>query len=214
MPGTAALRGLADPFDPNEAIFASADYLHDLSDRFGNLGLAAAAYNGGEKRITDWRAGTGGLPYETRDYVVSITGRTAEDWNLPGATWKAPDRPLPPDERPPGSCLGVVALLGRPGAGMQVVANYPKADWAPWGVQVAGNFSLNRAMASYAALQTRHGDLIGGQAPMVVRALNRSRGNAALYQLRVPAETREAAGDLCQRLKAAGAACLVLKTAE
>lgn len=212
MPGTAALRGLADPFDASAAIAASAHYLRDLSDRFGNLGLAAAAYNAGEKRVTDWRAGTGGLPYETRDYVVSITGRTAEDWNLPGATWNAPQRPLPPDERPPGSCLGVVALLGRPGAGMEVVANYPKADWAPWGVQVAGNFSLNRAMASYAALQNRHGDIIGGQAPMVVRAVNRSRGNAALYQLRVPAQTREEAGDLCERLKAAGAACLVLKT--
>ena len=97
---------------------------------------------------------------------------------------------------------------------MQVVANYPKADWAPWGVQVAGNFSLNRAMASYAALQTRHGDLIGAQPPMVVRGVNRSRGNAALYQLRVPAQSREEAGDLCQRLKAAGAACVVLKTGQ
>lgn len=215
MPGTAALRGLADPFDASAALAASAHYLRDLSDRFGNLGLAAAAYNAGEKRVTDWRAGTGGLPYETRDFVITITGRPAEDWNLPGATWKAPERPLPPDERPPGSCLGVVALLGRPGAGMEVVAaDYPKADWAPWGVQVAGNFSLNRAMASYAALQNRHGDIIGGQAPMVVRAVNRSRGSAALYQLRVPAQTREEAGDLCQRLKAAGAACLVLKTSQ
>ncbi len=213
MPGTAALRGLADPFDPNEAVYASAHYLRDLSDRFGNLGLAAAAYNAGEKRLSDWRAGTGGLPYETRDFVVSITGRTAEEWNLPGATWKVPDGPLPPDERPPGSCLGVVALIGRPGAGMEVVANHPKADWAPWGVQVAGNFSLNRAMASYAALQTRHGDILGGQPPMVVRGVNRSRGNAALYQLRVPARTREEAGDICQRLKTAGAACVVLKTA-
>jgi hypothetical protein len=49
---------------------------------------------------------------------------------------------------------------------------------------------------------------------MVVRGVNRSRGNAALYQLRVPAETREEAGDLCQRLKAAGAACVVLKTGQ
>ncbi len=212
MPGTAALRGLADPFDATEAIATSADYLRDLRERFGNLGLAAAAYNAGEKRVTDWRAGTGGLPYETRDYVISITGRSAEDWNLPGAEWKAPDRPLPPDERPPGSCLGVVALIGKSGAGMAVVANYPKADWAPWGVQVAGNFSLNRAMASYAALQNRHGDILGGQPPMVVRGVNRSRGNAALYQLRVPAQSRDEAGDICKRLKAAGAACVVLKT--
>jgi len=214
MPGTAALRGLGDPFDPIEAIPASANYLRDLADRFGNLGLAAAAYNAGEKRITDWRAGTGGLPYETRDYVVSITGLSAEDWNAPGVTVKPAERGLPPDERPPGTCLGVAALLAKPGAGMEIVANYPKADWAPWGVQVAGNFSLNRAMASYAGLQKRHAEILGGQPPMVVRAFNRSRGNAALFQLRVPADTREEAGDICGRLKAAGGACVVLKTAE
>lgn len=212
MPGTAAMRGLADPFDATEAIASSAHYLRDLRERFGNLGLAAAAYNAGEQRVTDWRAGTGGLPFETRDYVVSITGRSAEDWNLPGAAWRAPDRPLPPDERPPGTCLGVVALIGKSGAGMAVVANYPKAAWAPWGVQVAGNFSLNRALASYAALQNRHGDILGGQPPMVVRGVNRSRGNAAIYQLRVPAQSRDEAGDICNRLKAAGAACVVLKT--
>ncbi len=214
MPGTAALRKLTDPFDPVEAIPASAHYLRELSDRFGNLGLAAAAYNAGERRVSDWRAGTGGLPYETREYVLSITGRTAEDWNLPGATHRMPSGPLPPDERPPGSCLGVVALLGRPGAGMDVVANYPKADWAPWGVQVAGNFSLNRAMASYAALQTRHGDILGGQPPMVVRGVNRSRGSAPVFQLRVPAQTRDEAGDICRRLQKAGSACVGLKTAK
>ena len=214
MPGTAALRGLADPFDPLEAIPASAHYLRDLADRFGNLGLAAAAYNAGEKRVSDWRAGSGGLPYETRDYVVSITGLSAEDWNIPGAALKPAERGLPPDERPPGTCLGVAALLGKSRAGMEVVANYPKADWAPWGVQVAGNFSLNRAMASYAALQNRHTEILGGQPPMVVRAVNRSRGNAPMFQLRVPAQTRDEAGDLCGRLKAAGAACVVLKTAE
>ena len=126
MPGTAALRGLADPFDPLEAIPASAHYLRDLADRFGNLGLAAAAYNAGEKRVTDWRAGTGGLPYETRDYVISITGLSAEDWNVPGAALKPVERGLPPDERPPGTCLGVAALLGKSRAGMEVVGQLPQ----------------------------------------------------------------------------------------
>jgi hypothetical protein len=213
MPGTAALRGLADPFDPIEAIPASAHYLRDLAERFGNLGLAAAAYNAGEKRVEDWRAGLGGLPYETRDYVVSITGLSAEDWNAPGARLAPPLRGLPPEERPPETCLGIAALLARPGTGMQVVADYPKAEWAPWGVQVAGNFSLNRAMASYAALQERHRGVIGGRPPMVVRSVNRSRGSAPMFHLRVPAKTRDEAETLCGRLKAAGGACIVLKTA-
>lgn len=215
MPGTAALRGLDDPFDPVAAIPASAHYLRDLVDRFGNLGLAAAAYNAGEKRVSDWTAGIGGLPWETRDYVVSITGLNAEDWNMPGAALKPADRGLPPDERPPATCLGVAALLGKSRAGMEVVAaSYPKADWAPWGVQVAGNFSLNRAMASYSALQKRHPEVLGDQPPMVVRAFNRSRGSAPLFQLRVPAGSREEAGDICGRLKAGGGACIVLRTAE
>ena len=48
--------------------------------RFGNLGLAAAAYNGGPARVEAWLAGRGGLPGETRSYVSIITGRTADDW--------------------------------------------------------------------------------------------------------------------------------------
>src|SRR6266705_877468 len=55
MPRTAAERGLRDPF--------------------GNLGLAAAAYNAGPQRVRDWVGGAGGLPAETRHYVAAITGR-------------------------------------------------------------------------------------------------------------------------------------------
>ena len=47
MPKTADERGLANPFDPEEAIPKSAELLADLKQRFGNLGLAAAAYNAG-----------------------------------------------------------------------------------------------------------------------------------------------------------------------
>src|SRR5216683_2965342 len=57
MPGTAAERGLADPFDPEQAIPKSAELLADLRTRFGNLGLAAAAYNGGPARVEAWLAG-------------------------------------------------------------------------------------------------------------------------------------------------------------
>ncbi|MGB8997701.1 MAG: lytic transglycosylase domain-containing protein, partial [Pseudolabrys sp.] len=53
MPETANERGLDNPFDPAQAIPASARLLRDLSRKFGNLGLAAAAYNAGPKRIQD-----------------------------------------------------------------------------------------------------------------------------------------------------------------
>jgi hypothetical protein len=80
MPETASDRGLDNPFDPVQAIPASARLLRDLSQKFGNLGLAAAAYNAGPKRIDDWLANKGQLPQETQAYVKTITSRPAEAW--------------------------------------------------------------------------------------------------------------------------------------
>ncbi|MDF0579854.1 lytic transglycosylase domain-containing protein [Bradyrhizobium yuanmingense] len=80
MPGTAAEVGLDDPFDPMKALPASAKFLRKLRDDFGNLGLAAAAYNAGPGRIQKWLARQSELPRETRDYVRIITGTKAEDW--------------------------------------------------------------------------------------------------------------------------------------
>jgi hypothetical protein len=80
MPATAYDRGLKDPFDPAEALPKSAELLNELRDHFGNLGLAAAAYNAGPERVHRWLAGKSPLPQETIDYVRVITGHDASDW--------------------------------------------------------------------------------------------------------------------------------------
>jgi hypothetical protein len=80
MPETAKSVGLDNPFDPLQAIAASARLLRDLVTKFGNLGLAAAAYNAGPRRINDWLVRKGKLPRETQHYVKTITGRPAETW--------------------------------------------------------------------------------------------------------------------------------------
>jgi hypothetical protein len=72
--------GLDDPFDPFKALPASARFLRKLHNEFGNLGLAAAAYNAGSGRIQKWLSGRSALPRETRDYVRIITGNNAENW--------------------------------------------------------------------------------------------------------------------------------------
>lgn len=79
---TATDRGLDNPFDPAQAIPASARLLRDLYQKFGNLGLAAAAYNAGPRRISDWLANKGPLPQETQDYVKIITGWPPETWTV------------------------------------------------------------------------------------------------------------------------------------
>jgi hypothetical protein len=80
MPGTAIERGLLEPFDPQQALPKSAEFLAELREQFGNLGLAAAAYNAGPQRVRDFLAGVRDLPLETRNYVLAITGRAVEDW--------------------------------------------------------------------------------------------------------------------------------------
>jgi hypothetical protein len=80
MPQVAMASGLEDPFDPLQAIPASARLLRELRQQFGNLGFVAAAYNAGAHRVGEWLEHRRALPRETRDYVVRVTGRSAEDW--------------------------------------------------------------------------------------------------------------------------------------
>jgi transglycosylase-like protein with SLT domain len=80
MPRTAAERGLANPREPAQAIAEAARLLADLAARFGNLGLAAAAYNAGAGRVGKWLQAQSSLPGETRLYVTAVTGRPADDW--------------------------------------------------------------------------------------------------------------------------------------
>jgi hypothetical protein len=105
MPETAADRGLDNPFDPLQAIPESARLLRDLSRKFGNLGLAAAAYNAGPKRVEDWLAKKGKLPQETQHYVKTITGWPAETWTI--AQTGSPPVKLPR----PAPCQEAAGLL-------------------------------------------------------------------------------------------------------
>src|SRR5258708_17760787 len=97
MPATANWRGLSNPFDPLEAIAESAKLLRDLRREFGNLGLAAAAYNAGSGRVRDWLAGRRALPGETSAYVRIVTGYSAEQWagRSPGIGEMQSEKPVP-----------------------------------------------------------------------------------------------------------------------
>jgi hypothetical protein len=105
MPETAADRGLDNPFDPLQAIPASARLLKDLNQKFGNLGLAAAAYNAGPRRIADWLAKKGPLPEETQHYVKAVTGWSVDRWT--GAEAVSPAVKLPQD----APCLEIAGLV-------------------------------------------------------------------------------------------------------
>lgn len=205
MPGTARERGLDDPFDPEKAVPASAALLGELAARFGNLGLAAAAYNGGPKRVADWLAGRGGLPPETRDYVERVTGRSAEDWAADAKAHATHDLAVAPQ-----SCLELAATLRTaPRRAGTLVAEAP---FAPWGVQLAGNFSKSLALASFARARASLASIIGDVRPMVIGTRLRTRGTRAFYRVRVPAASRQDADALCRRIQAASGACVTLRS--
>ncbi len=203
MPGTASERRLADPFDPASAIPASAKLLAELAQRFGNLGLAAAAYNAGSNALAGWLAGRGFLPIETQDYVLAITGHDVEEWR-----GDKPPASASPDPAEP--CLASIAKLS--------VARGPEASplvsglFAPWGVQISASFDKGSALRAFARAQHDYYSVIGGITPFVLGSVLRSRGWRPFYRVRLPAQTRAEAQKLCDRLKAAGGACAILRS--
>jgi hypothetical protein len=104
MPRTAFESGLMNPFEPIHALFTAGELLRKLNGQFGNLGLAAAAYNAGPKRVNDWLGRRGELPGETRSYVRKITGRPAVQWTSSEFT-HGPEAALMPARAP---CYAVV----------------------------------------------------------------------------------------------------------
>jgi Transglycosylase SLT domain/SPOR domain len=277
MPSTAAERGLADPFDPEQAIPQAARLLADLARRFGNLGLAAAAYNAGAGRVSRWLAKEVALPPATRNFVLLVTGRTPEDWAAQGKAG------FPQSGAAPASCTAIVASVHRSGrrieeAKMPRIEETPRIEeartahigetprieeartthieetprieeartthieetphieeartthieetprieetstpsidetpLATWGVQVAGNFSKEIALASFARVRERFASELGEVRPMIIGTQLRNRGTTAFYRVRVPADSRTAADTLCNRIRSAGGACVVLR---
>ena len=207
MPGTASERGLLDPFNPVQALPKSAEFLNELRNQFGNLGLAAAAYNAGPRRVQEWLAGTGPMPEQTRNYVYAITGATVEAWAKAGSTGKGPP------SAPPTSCRDLMALLKRaPNPFVAELEQHVELAAAKiWGVQLAAGFDRNRALAMYSRAVTRLSAVIGERDPSLLSSVMRSRGTRAFYQVRIGADTRSEADDLCNRIRKAGGACFVLK---
>ncbi|MFO1033737.1 MAG: lytic transglycosylase domain-containing protein [Hyphomicrobiales bacterium] len=205
MPETAAKRGLSDPFDPVAAVAASADYLSELKKTFGNMGMAAAAYNAGEERVQRYVDGKTGLPDETEDYVAFITGQAADAWQDPSASHAIPS--AGPAKDPIADCVQLALRTAAPkGSGMRLAAR------KPWGALLASNFNQGKALAMYRRLRLRAPAVLANTDPMVVRKRNLSRGSRAMNMVMLGADSREAAAAICQKLQPSGVPCVVMKS--
>lgn len=198
MPGTAKLRGLADSFDMRQALPASAAYLAELRDKYGNLGLAAAAYNSGEGRVSRWLSAGGFLPIETENYVLDILGAPVD--SFVGA--KGDDhRPLDPAKSFAAACrdLPIVRFATLP---MSKISN------KPWAVQVAGNPRRSAAVQQFERVKRRASAILEGQ-EIAVSRVRSPRGRRGIYVVRVGLDNRSAANDLCRQLQGSGGSCIV-----
>ncbi|MEL6317823.1 MAG: lytic transglycosylase domain-containing protein, partial [Pseudomonadota bacterium] len=196
MPGTARLRGLENPFNPVEALAASADLLADLRREFGNLGLAAAAYNAGSGRVRGVLAGRSGAPRETRAYVDAITGRPLSDWT---------------DRKPRTIAyeLGAKDFQSdcvRLGESRKIKRFAPaSAPWRPWGVQLAQHRSAATARRAFTRAAKRHAKVLGAARPLMTRVSGRA-ARRGRWIAQIGRDSRRAAETLCGRLRAAGGA--------
>ncbi len=98
MPGTAALMGVKDPFDPEQNIAGGVGYLRSCLDRFQhNVPLAVAAYNAGPESVA----------------------RCGDDSALPGDPGLCQQRhgglcrAQPDETRAPGAAKGTAPPLGK-----------------------------------------------------------------------------------------------------
>jgi hypothetical protein len=175
-----------------------------LRTQFGNLGLAAAAYNAGEQRVIDWQAGNGGMPEETRDYVQFVTGQSIEDWKVKDANFT-----VPAIGKESSFAANCVALAMRTG---QLAGTHMRsAGRQPWGALLAVGFSESRTVSMFQRLKLRFPQIIANRDPLILRKKNLSRGTRKMVFVMLGEKSAAAANEMCGKLQAAGAPCIVQK---
>jgi hypothetical protein len=201
MPGTAKMRGLANSFDIEQAIPASAKYLAEMKTGFGNLGLAAAAYNAGESRVSRWLSSGGFLPMETESYIFDIMGEPADKFT--DIAYAGTIQPL--DKKAPFA----VACRKLPVIMSSTVA-MASINIKPWGVQVAGNFRRSAAIGQWLRVRSRFPALLANHDPVVSR-VRTPIGRRGIYAVRIGADSRAEANGICGKLHGIGGACVVVR---
>ncbi|WP_281859156.1 lytic transglycosylase domain-containing protein [Litoreibacter halocynthiae] len=198
---TATKRGLKDPYNPADALDHSAQYLAEMVARYGNEGMAAIGYNGGEARAEGFLQGKGLAP-ETIDYVPIITGLEAEAWRDAAPT--SHDMRLSKAGSFRNACYALAQKR-------QLTPLRKAPRYKPWGVQMAADRSKQGARTQFKTRTASCRGTIAGEKLDVIYKKHRVAKLKGWYMARISRNTRGAAQSLCNNLRKQGCACAVYK---
>lgn len=205
IPSTAKRRGLKDPYNPSDALEHSAQYLAEMVRRFGNEGMAAIGYNGGERRATGFLEGKG-LALETVNYVPIITGIDAETWR--DAPPKNHDMRLSKELPFLPACYAMaknrrITRLAPPAP--------PEPVIKPWGVQVAFAQSKKAARAALRQKTASCRQVVRKEKADLIYKPHRVATKKGYFFARFGRNSREGAQKLCASMRRQGCSCRVLE---
>lgn len=207
MPPTAREWGLRNPFDPAMSLRKSAELLAHLKEKFGNVGLAAAAYNAGPYRVQKWLKGKSSLPRETRHYVKTITGHAAKHWR-DAASDKSdesianePARALRYSYALESKCLELA----------NSVLNSPWPNGA-WNVRVVENVSQAEALNQVEALRRKLADGDDVTRPLIEPIDEVDEDGRPRFAVDIARSTHSEAWEMCSRMRKNGKGCRILRS--
>lgn len=144
----------------------------------------------------DDAAATGTVPPAAK--TTKIAKAKAQSSNTPATVPVAPQRPS--DQ--PVDVVGEV----KPDQVASIDAA-SAAGGGSWSIQIASQPTVESAQSTYKDLQRRYGSVLAGRTANIVKA--EIAGKGTFYRVRVPAQSRNDAVNLCTSYKAAGGNCFV-----
>ncbi|TPK52833.1 MULTISPECIES: SPOR domain-containing protein [unclassified Mesorhizobium] len=123
----------------------------------------------------------------------------AQSANTPA---KVPVAPQRPSDQP----VDVVGEV-KPDQVASISPAAPSTGGGSWSMQIASQPTVESAQSTYQDLQRRYGGVLSGRTANIVKA--EIAGKGTFYRVRVPAQSRNDAINLCTSYKAAGGNCFV-----
>src|SRR4029077_2229497 len=129
-------------------------------------------------------------PAQTRNYVLKITGRSAEEWAAASRSGGGDKGPVPRT-----SCRELMALLHTEPSPFisELERRVAQGGARLWGVELSAGFSREHVLSTYAQLEKTYRSLLENRDPLIIEGRFRSRGTQNFYQVRVGVDTRQGA---------------------